>query len=222
MKGRKVYRDNTIVYPDLYYVWTYMPPEICKTFFRHNKRLMYRKHICGIGYYSRYHARHIISLMLYDKAMDYCHIVKGSKLIKEGITTLPKKYNDRVYINDPFTKDGSRKLRRWIYPPEFKYDKHRRRHFIVYLVRSAEDKGVYAFNKKYKRYFNGYREPSSVKNYIYKKKRIFNQFLREYRIKKGLPENGITYDNGLLKEWAKRRKEEKQPILRKSSSSIIK
>ena len=90
MKGRKVYRDNTIVYPDLYYVWTYMPPEICKTFFRHNKRLMYRKHICGIGYYSRYHARHIISLMLYDKAMDYCHIVKGSELIKEGITTLPK------------------------------------------------------------------------------------------------------------------------------------
>lgn len=198
MESRSVYRNNLIVYPDLYYIWTYRPKELWKNFYKQTERCLYKKHICGIGFYSRFHARHIVSLMLSKKALLYIHIVRGDKLIKEGIKTLPKFYNDRIFVNDPHTKYGDRKLRRWIYPPEFNYDKHRRRHFIIYLVRSAEDKGPRAFDKKYKKYFNGYRESVTVRNYLKKKRQIYFQFLQDYRESLGLPREGITYDKELL------------------------
>lgn len=203
MESRSVYRDNLIVYPDLYYIWTYMPVELCKSFFRHTEKYMYRKHICGIGFYSRFHARHIVSLMISKKALLYIHIIRGDKLIKDGITKLPKRYNDRIFVNSPYTKYGDRKVRRWIYPPEFRYDSHRRRHFILYLVRSAEDKGPKAFDKKYKKYFNGYRESITVRSYLWRRRRIYKNFLKGYREKYGLPKWGVLYDKELLSKWYK-------------------
>ena len=84
MESRSVYRNNLIVYPDLYYIWTYRPKELWKNFYKQTERCLYKKHICGIGFYSRFHARHIVSLMLSKKALLYIHIVRGDKLIKEG------------------------------------------------------------------------------------------------------------------------------------------
>lgn len=206
MESRSVYRDNLVVYPDLYYIWTYKPKELCKTFYRQTEKYLYKKHICGIGFYSKFHAKHIVQTMISDKALSYIHIVKGSKLIKEGITKLHKAYNDRIFVNSPYTKYGDRKIRRWIYPPEFNYDKHRRRHFILYLVRAAEDKGPEAFDKKYKKYFNGYRESVTVRNYLKKKGQIYYNFLQDSRESLGLPREGIIYDRELLSLWAKKKK----------------
>lgn len=198
MESRSVYRNNLLVYPDLYYIWTYRPQELWKNFYKHTEKCLYKKHICGIGFYSRYHAKHIVKHLISREATRYIHIVKGSELINEGITTLPKKYNDRIFVNDPHTQYGDRKIRRWIYPPEFNYDKHRRRHFILYLVRSAEDKGPRAFDKKYKKYFNGYRKSVTVENYLKKKRQIYYGFLQDSRESLGLPREGITYDKELL------------------------
>lgn len=198
MESRRVFRSNYIVYPDLYYVWTYRPHSTWKYFYRHSEKYMYKKHICGIGYYSKYHARHVVGLKLTTKALKHIHVIKGSKLIEEGITTLPKHYNNRIYVNDPHTPDGSRKLCKWVYPPEFHYDKHRRRHFILYLVRVAEDEGPKAFNKKYRRYFNGYRPSLKVNAYLKRRRQIYYKYLQEYRQELGLPKEGIIYDRELL------------------------
>lgn len=201
MESRSVYRSNYIVYPDLYYIWTYYPPELCKDNLTESG--LYRKHYCGIGFYSRFHARHIVALRISKKALLYIHIVRGDKLIKEGITSFPKVYNDRIFVNSPYTKYGDRKLSRWIYPPEFNYDRHRRRHFILYLVRSAEDHGWQAFDRKYKKYFNGYRESMSVSHYLYLRRQVYHKYLKDYRKMLGLPEEGITYDSKLLKAYRK-------------------
>jgi hypothetical protein len=202
MESRSVYRNNQIIYPDLYYIWTYIPSDISKKFFKKNKQ-MYTKHICGVGFYSRFHARHIVSLIIGKKALLYIHIIRGDKLIKDGIRSLPAYKVDRIYVNNPFTPDGSKKIRRWIYPPEFRMDKHRRRHFILYLVKSAEDKGVRAFDNKYKKYFNGYKESITVGAYLRKRKKILRSFIQELREANGLPKEGIRYDSELLSAYHK-------------------
>lgn len=164
MKGYRVYRDNTIIYKDLYYVWTYRPDKYWKNHDKITEYSMYRKHYCGVGFYSRYHAKHVLVNDLGVDVKLFIHIIKGSRLINQGITTIPKKYSEYIFF-----KGEPRQVRRWIYPPEFKYDSHRRRHFIVYLVKTAEKSGVKAFNKKYKKYFYGYR-PSFPGHYFVKKK----------------------------------------------------
>ena len=217
MESRSVYRSNYIVYPDLYYIWTYVPQSLYKA--HDTEAALYKKHYCGIGFYSRFHARHMVALSINKKALLYIHIIRGDKLIREGITTLPKAYNDRIFVNSPYTKYGDRKIRKWRYPPEFNYDKHRRRHFILYLVRSAEDHGWRAFDYKYKKYFNGYRESVSVRGYLRKKRRIYYKFLKSYRKSLGLPEEGITYDNELLSRYSKEKK--KQKTLSKKSNQDL-
>lgn len=90
-----------------------------------------------------------------------------------GITQVPKKWAEYVFI-----KGRPRKIKRWIYPPEFRYDSHRRRHFIVYLVRSAEDQGKKQFDIKYKRYFYGYRQSFPWRYYRQKKGKILNDVIQ--------------------------------------------
>jgi len=202
---RCVQRVDQIIYDDLYYIWTYPPPDMYASFYRQSKRFLYRKHICGIGYYSRFHARHIVSLMCGSKALIYIHIIKGDKLIKQGITHLPQHYLHRVYINSPFTKDGSRKLKKWIYPPEYKFDRHRRRAFVLKLVAAAEDKGPKAFNRIYKSIFVNYRDSMAVRSYIGKRREIYYKYLHMYRQKFGLPLHGPEYDRELLHNYKKNR-----------------
>lgn len=203
---RCVQRVDQIIYEDLYYIWTYPPPDMYSTFYRQTKKYLYRKHICGIGYYSRFHARHIVSTMFGNKALLYIHIVKGDKLIKQGTTHLPLHYLHRAFINSPYTKDGSRKLRKWIYPPEAQFDRHRRRAFVLDLVGLAEDFGPKAFNRKYKSIFVNYRESMAVRSYFKKRCDIYYKFLREYRKQFGLPPTGPKYDNKLLSLYRKRKK----------------
>lgn len=186
MKGRKVYRDNTKVYPDLYYVWTWRPDKFWKFHTKITKASLYKKTICGIGYYSRYHAKHIITQILGVDALLELHVIKGKRLIKQGITDIPKKFSDHIYF-----KGKLRKLRKWVYPPEFGYDSHRRRHFIVYLVRSAEDHGVKAFNNKYKRYFYGYRKSFSATFYRYKRNKVTFTLVQEICKANGIGEEDI-------------------------------
>jgi hypothetical protein len=198
-----------------------------KSFYTISEKYLYRKHICGVGFYSRYHARHIVWLTLGEKALLHIHIIRGDKLIKEGITEIPKENSDRIFVKDPHTRDGSRKVKRWHYPPEFRYDKHRRRHFILYLVRAAEERGPLAFDRKYKKYFNGYRISIPYLTYRRKRNKIFMAFLRELRKAYGLPEEGIQYDQELLRAYRKQarsfngseNKGPKEELLAKSSKT---
>lgn len=186
MKGRKVYRDNTVIYPDLYYIWTWRPDKYWKLHDRITEHSLYKKHICGIGFYSRYHAKHVLTELLgVDVLMDI-HIIRGKRLLKQGITTVPKNYSDKIFF-----KGEPRLIKRWIYPPEFRYDSHRRRHFIVYLVRSAEDHGIKAFNAKYKRYFYGYRQSFPWWYYKQKKRKIIRTLVQEICSSKGITEEEI-------------------------------
>lgn len=174
MKGRKVKRDNTLIYPDLYYVWCYRPDEYWKNHKVISEYSLYRKHYCGIGFYSRYHAKHVLTHLLGVDVLSYIHIIRGKKLLKLGITNVPKNYSEFIFF-----KGKPRKIKRWIYPPEFRYDSHRRRHFIVYLVRSAEDQGVKAFNNKYKRYFYGYRQSFPWSYYKRKNNKIIRDIIQD-------------------------------------------
>lgn len=186
MKGRKVYRDNTIIYPDLYYVWTWRPNKYWKNHNKITEYSLYKKHICGVGFYSRYHAKHVLVNTYGVDVLAYIHVIKGKRLIKYGITTVPKKYSEKIFF-----KNGTRKVRRWIYPQEYGLDSHRRRHFIVYMVRTAEDQGVKAFNKKYKRYFYGYRSSFPKSYYNYKRNKVTNTLVQEICKAKGLREEDV-------------------------------
>lgn len=182
MKGRKVHRDNTKIYRDMVYAWTYLPDnKYPKRANKFSEKSMFKKHYCGVGFYSRYHARHVLSETFgLNKVARQVRLIQGKRLIKEGITTLPKKAVNYLYI------DGRlRKVRRWIYPPEFRYDSHRRRHFIVYLVTAAEDKGVKAFNRKYKTYLYGHRKSFSWSYYKRKETKILDSFVQDIWKAKG-------------------------------------
>lgn len=195
MESRRVWRDNTKIYKDLIYVWCYMPQsfkymgtvienhrrkKVMKTVTRAPEKIteksLYKKHICGIGFYTRYHARHVLIEYFGVDILSYVHTISGKKLIQMGITDIPKRYSDRI-----FYKGSLRRVRKWVYPPEFNYDSHRRRHFILYLVRSAEDYGKSAFNTKYKRYFNGYQQSFPVSYYIRKRKKVLGTLLQKIR-----------------------------------------
>ena len=180
MESRRVARNNTIIYEDLYYVWSYRPDKYWKLSKFITKNSLYKKHICGIGFYSRYHAKHVLLELIGQDVIPYIHIIKGKRLLDKGISTLPKNYSECIfYKGEPY------KIKRWIYPPEFRYDSHRRRHFILYLVRSAEDYGVKAFNLKYKRYFYGYRQSFPWSYYRKKRVKILNSLVQEIWEAKG-------------------------------------
>ena len=183
MKGRKVYRDNTIIYNDLVYLWCYIPKYRIPSNRRGlvTKKSLYMKWYCGVGFYSRYHARHVISELYGSTNTHHIHIISGKRLIREGITHIKnKKWSNYIYINGRL-----RIVRRWVYPPEFKCDSHRRRHFIVYLVSTAEDQSIKKFNIKYKRYFYGYRQSFPWSYYQKRKNKIFLSILQEVLEAKG-------------------------------------
>ena len=85
----KLARDNRKIYPDLIYVWTWRPDEYwgwtkyqyaTESKYR-TEKLLYKKHICGLGVFSRYHSRRTITLLLGVDANLYIHTIKGKNLI---------------------------------------------------------------------------------------------------------------------------------------------
>lgn len=111
------YLDNPRkVNPLMYYVWQYYREEDRKSIKVVSEKLLYRKHICAIPFLSRYHARDMIRYMFGNSILDY-HIIKGRKLIQQGITTIDGNKSHLFQIRGD---DGWHKLKRFRYTIEGK------------------------------------------------------------------------------------------------------
>jgi hypothetical protein len=178
----KLARDNRKIYPDLIYVWTWRPDEYwgwtkyqyaTESKYR-TEKLLYKKHICGLGFFSRYHVRRTITLLLGVDANLYIHTIKGKNLIKQGITDLPKKGHQSIFFKGKPTK-----IRRFIFPAEARMDKHRRRHFVVRMNKIYKKHGRRAFNKAYQIALYGYRDEFSPEYRKQKRLQVHSAILQE-------------------------------------------
>lgn len=154
----KIKRDKRFVWPDRYYIWTYYPEKFRKSIYITSKSKLYAKHYTCIPFFTRTHAKHVAVFYHGKVALHYIHIISGKRLIKQGITSfMIKKYRDACFI-----KGQVRYLRPWAYPPEYRYDKHRRRYYIIRMNRAFAQGGRKKFNEEYLRfnYGNNYRRIS--------------------------------------------------------------
>lgn len=150
----RVKRDQHFVWPDRYYIWTYFPPKYRKSTKNKTKKQLYQKHYTCIPFFTRRHAKHVVCFYHGVKALHSIHIIKGSRLIKQGITTFNQANGIKEYHKAAFIKqrDGTwypGMLRQWVYPPEYRMDSHRRRHYIISLNKAFEKYGKVGFNRKY-------------------------------------------------------------------------
>lgn len=178
----KLARDNRKIYTDLIYVWTWRPDEYwgwtkyqyaTESKYR-TEKLLYKKHICGLGFFSRYHARRTITLLLGVDANLYIHTIKGKNLIKQGITDLPKKGHQSIFFKGKLIK-----IRRFIFPAEARMDKHRRRHFVVRMNKIYKKHGRRAFNRAYQIALYGYRDEFSPEYRKQKRLQVHSAILQE-------------------------------------------
>ena len=143
----RIKRDKRFVWPDRYYIWTYYPKEFRKSIDVVSKGKLFAKHFTCIPYFSRQHAKHVAIFYHGKKALHYIHVISGKRLIKEGFTTFKEgKWKFRTAC---FIKGQVRYLRPWAYPPEYQYDKHRRRYYAVRLNRAFNQGGRNKFNETY-------------------------------------------------------------------------
>ena len=77
---------------------------------------LYKKHICAVPYFTRYHAKDIL-LNKFGTTISDCHIIKGKRLIRQGITEIdgPKKRLFSVRHKGRWYK-----VRRFRYPIEWR------------------------------------------------------------------------------------------------------
>ena len=151
-------RERYKIYRDRFYIWTYWTPELWKRFNKITEDNMYKKKICGVPFMTRLHARHVAVQLYGSKILSHIHIISGKKLIKMGIRNLPKANHNKIVY-----KGKLKPLRPYIYPPEYRIDSHRRRHFIQYLFKWRK-RGIKIFNQKYKMFFYGHRHSVTYYN----------------------------------------------------------
>lgn len=153
---------------DRYYIWTWRPDTTNKYI---TEKSLYRKHLTGIPYFTRYQIKKTLVYMYGVDVLQYIHIISGRKLLRQGIRILQD-------MNGLRHKSGSTKFwykgrlvkaRKFIIPDEYKIDKHRRRRFMVQMHRVFKSKGKKVFNERYSQKLYGQREGISPK-YIRKKR----------------------------------------------------
>lgn len=154
--------------PDRYYFWTWRPDTTNKIV---TEKKLYRKHLTGIPYFSRYQIKKTLVYLYGVDVLQYIHIVSGRKLIRQGVRELAD-------MNGKLLKHGATKFwfkgklvkaRKFIIPDEYKIDKHRRRRFMVQMHRVFKSKGRKAFDERYSQKLYGQRQGISPK-YIRKKR----------------------------------------------------
>lgn len=167
----RIKEDKTIVNPKRYYIWTWLPRK-----YWHRPGIMgnYKKHYCAHPFFTRYHAKKTAILHLGVDSLRYIRVVSGRSMIKEGITHLPKnKWHTRV-----FHKEGPYGMPFCIIPPEYAFDKHKRRRWRLLLHEYAK-KGRKAFNEFYALNLYGYTQNFS-KAYMHKQRRKhYAEFLQD-------------------------------------------
>lgn len=137
------------VKPNFYYIWTYWTSRYQKRSKALTEKSFYMKKICGIGYFTRYHAKHVAVKMYGVDVLAYIHIIKGRNLIKQGITSLP--INRRLNCID--YKGKLVRLRRWYFPEEYRVTIHRKGLFAKQLAAAWRRYGRKGFNQRYKKFF---------------------------------------------------------------------
>lgn len=165
----RIKRDTENVQADKYYIWTWVPKKwVNYSCFRS----IYQKHYCAQPFYTRYHAKKTAILHLGVDALQYIRIVSGRYLLKRGITKFQGRWKLRV-----FYKDSPRGMPPWVIPPEFRFDKHRRRHFANILYRKFK-RGRKKFNQFYAFVLYGYTETLDKKYLIKQRSKLGYQILQ--------------------------------------------
>ena len=190
----KLRRDVDIVHSKAVYAWSYHTTHSYKHCRVVTEKSFYKKKYCQIPFYSRVHARHILTTLYGVDALKHVHFISGKQLRAQGMKVFRKqKYPYDVYFGEKginaeiFVKSRNRyeichiywgSLKKYIYPPEFIYDKHRRRYFAVLLQRRRKQ-GITKFNKWYREQFYGSRQGISKKHLRSKRKEINDALIQE-------------------------------------------
>ena len=190
----KLKRDLDKVHSKAIYAWSYhniYTYRFCKSI---TEKSFYKKKYCQIPFYSRVHAKHVLVTLYGVDALKYVHFTSGKKLRANGMKIFKhQRYPYTLYFGEggiqsevyiKAIKDykirriyfGS--LKKYIYPPEFMYDKHRRRYFAVLLQRKRRQ-GITKFNKWYKEQFYGSRQGVSRIHLRCKRKEVNDALLQE-------------------------------------------
>ena len=180
----KIARDPNRVYSYCIYAWTYHNEFTYRHVNKKTETSLYRKKYCQVPFYSRVQARHIMTTLYGVDILKSVHLISGKQLREQGITTFPKqKFANYVILGDnPIKVNGRLRhqvpLKKYIYPQEFQYDKHRRRYFAILLKRHRK-RGITHFNKWYKEQFYGYRQGISKEALHSKRKEVNDALLQE-------------------------------------------
>ena len=151
----KIKEEYGTVRKDRYYVWTWRPKEYWKYEHQQEKRL-YKKHFCAVPFFTSYHAKRTLTIYFGVDVLGYIHIIRGKKLLKMGITQFQSKYGKHIFF-----KGKPHLIPRFITPPEYLVDKHRRRYYRIRMYR-AIGLGRKNFNNFYATALYGYREAISA------------------------------------------------------------
>lgn len=180
----KIARDSNRVYSYCVYAWSYHNEYTWKYCNKKTEANLYRKKYCQIPFYSRVQARHIMTTLYGVDILKYVHLISGKQLRAQGITKFPpQKHKNYVIIGKvPIMVNGKPRhqvpLKKYIYPQEFQYDRHRRRYFAILLKRHRK-RGIAHFNKWYKEQFYGFRQGISKKALHQKRKEVSDALLQE-------------------------------------------
>lgn len=157
--------SNRKINPKRYYLWSYIPnlkknEEITPT-----GKFLYQKKICGVPFYTTLHARRMMYYQLGLESFSEIHIIRGRKLIKQGITYLEDRKPNAIWF-----KGRLRYIKKWITPADYMLNKHRRRRFRVKMFTLLEKYGKKRFNQELIRIYYGYRPGTTAKH------KNFNRF----------------------------------------------
>lgn len=164
-------RDLVNVQADRYYIWTWRPR---KYWHKNGWKANYQKHYCCQPFYTRYHAKKTAVLHIGVDALSYIHIVSGRHLLKQGYTKFAQVWcKSRVFI-----KDKPMGMPPWIFPPEYRFDKHRR-YMFRYQMRNSFKRGRKYFNETYAFSLYGYTQNLDKKYLAKQRLKENNKILRE-------------------------------------------
>lgn len=167
----KIRETFGIVNPKYYYVWTWRPKKYWRYVSQKEKRL-YKKHFCSTPYFTRFHAKRTLVIYFGVDVLGDIHIIKGKNLIKMGITHFQHKWGRHIFF-----KGEPKMTPRFITPPEYLVDKHRRRYYRIRMYRAFR-LGRNNFNNFYALALYGYNEGLDIQ-YRKQKRYKLRQAIRE-------------------------------------------
>lgn len=141
-----------VINPKRYYLWSYIPNRKRNEIISPSRKSLYQKKICGVPFYTTLHARRMMYYQLGLDSFSEIHIIRGRKLIKEGITYLDDRKPNTIWF-----KGRLYHIKKWITPADYMLNKHRRRRFRVKMFTTFEKYGKKKFNQELIRIYYGYR-----------------------------------------------------------------